>query len=184
MAKAPVKRSTASSAPQSMILQLKEAFDTGTDEEKQAMREMFPGMQTADQKVVVDRTNLSLDEQLHIARSQPHKQQGTTSAQMIVMTQGSVTHPDGWEPRPPEHVTEIGEEAEKLWLLRWHQGKAGGSMEMFRRELGSGNADIGESVIENLEANADAIPVGGDGAPVLQEAGSYLSMENESGPSE
>ena len=56
MAKAPVKRSTASSAPQSMILQLKEAFDTGTDEEKQAMREMFPGMQTADQKVVVDRT--------------------------------------------------------------------------------------------------------------------------------
>ena len=44
MAKAPVKRSTASSAPQSMILQLKEAFDTGTDEEKQAMREMFPGV--------------------------------------------------------------------------------------------------------------------------------------------
>ena len=177
------RRATRKTATQdrSLILQLKDAFDNGTAEEKTAIREMFPGMKTEEQKVVVDRTSLSLDEQLALARASKGKKQETTSAQMIVMTMGSVTHPPGWEPQPPEHVSELGEEAERLWLLRWHQGKAGGSMEAFRRELGNPNAHLGEQTVDTLEANADIIGgVQSGEAPLgLVEADSYLSMAND-----
>jgi hypothetical protein len=179
MAKAP-PRETATEAAPSLITQLSDAFAGASDEEREQLKGLFPGMATAGQKVVVDRTNLSLDEQLALVRSTNSKRQETTSAQMIVMTMGSVTHPANWEPAPPEHVTEMGPNAEKLWIIRWHQGKAQGSMEQFRRELGSGNAQIGEDTVTQLEGASDVIGGLKDGASPVTEAPDWMSMEHGS----
>ena len=174
------RRKTATAPAPSLITQLSDAFSGASEEEREQLKSLFPNMAVSNEKGIVDRSNLSLDEQLALARSANSRKQETTSAQMIVMTMGSVPHPNNWEPAPPEHVSEMGAQAEKLWLLRWHQGKAQGSMEQFRRELGGGNAQIGEDTVTELEVSSDVIGGMKDGESPVTEAPGWMSMENDS----
>jgi broad specificity phosphatase PhoE len=101
--------------------------------------------------------------------------QTTEMAQMVVLQHGSAIHPPGFEPKPPEWVTEMGPEAKERWLDDWYAGRAGRTMESFRRETGDANAAIGEGIVASVEAatdNPEAVMVGGAGG----DQHSYLSM--------
>jgi hypothetical protein len=108
-------------------------------------------------------------------RAEAKARQNNEVAQMIVLQHGSCIHPPGFEPKPPEWVSEMGDEAVEHWVDNWYSGKAPRSMEMFRREWGDGNANIGEVEIGKVEAMTDtpeAVLVGGAGGDTQ----SYLSM--------
>jgi hypothetical protein len=111
-------------------------------------------------------------------RREARSRQTTEMAQMVVLQHGSAIHPPGFEPKPPEWVSEMGEEAKQRWLDDWYAGKAPRTMEMFRREWGDTNANAIDKQEVQLIASTDhpeSVLVGGaTGAGGDQY--SYLSM--------
>ena len=111
-------------------------------------------------------------------RREARSRQTTEMAQMVVLQHGSAIHPPGFEPKPPEWVSEMGEEAKQRWLDDWYAGKAPRTMEMFRREWGDDNADKVDKQEGQLIAatdNPQAVLVGGEGGAGGDQH-SYLSM--------
>ena len=170
-----------------LVTDLLAAFAAASPEEQAALQKMFPSIQQAPRE-------LTLDEELGLLITKRDHRQNNVSAQMIVMTMGSVTHPPDWEPDPPEHVTELdhgdpGQPHRKRWLIGWYNGRAGQSMERFRREIGhikmneegASAIDLGNQTLERLDvvnSSGKTALEGGDLTTVVKESDqSYLSMD-------
>ena len=155
---------------QSLVVELAEAIKNASPEERAMIGSVFPN--------AVQNRPASSKEKLELHRMSAREEQGALNARLVVEAVGSVSHSPGFEPMPPEHVAELGEEAVEQWLLDWYEGRAGRSFDEFRREWGSGNADKAEEIVNAVEESADAIAAGtADG--ILQESGqSYLGLES------
>jgi hypothetical protein len=119
---------------------------------------------------------MSREELRTAARREARARQGNEMAQMIVLQHGSAIHPPGFEPKVPEWVSEMGDEAVQERLDDWYKGKAPRTMEMFKREWGLANSDIGDAQVAIVEASTDnpeAVLVQGAGG----DQQSYLSMK-------
>lgn len=148
------------------LADLNSMLSSASEEEKAEFARQIP--------IEVQR-NVSREETRRKVRAAAVSRQTTEMAQMVVLQHGSAIHPPGFEPKPPEWVSELGEESSQRWLDDWYAGKASKTMESFRREQGDANADLGAEIVAQVEAATDhpeAVLVSGAGG----DRQSYLSM--------
>jgi hypothetical protein len=154
------------SQPQMNLSDLNKMLGEATPEERAEFAKNIP--------LDVQR-KMSRDDMRQKARREAQAKATNDMAQMVVAQHGSAIHPPGFEPKPPEWISEMGEEAVQTWLDSWYAGKAPRTMEQFRREHGAANADIATGIVDSVEAATDnpeavlSVEGGGD-------EHSYLSM--------
>ena len=156
-----------------LLEQVMTAFRSASPEQQTEMSKLFPTLSGSQRP-------MTLEEKLALHRTSLQNQRRELDAQMVVQSVGSVSHSPGFEPMPPEHVTELGPNAVKQWTLNWYEGKTGMSFEQFRREFGAKNAGLVEQQVAEVEAHIDNPGAILRDVTTAEGGGmSYLSMEHD-----
>lgn len=189
---APKSKPDQQAPPGATLSDLMAIIKQASPEEQADFAKMMPQAQ------VMATEQMAPSDQLRLLRTQGRKMDKELSAQMVVMQLGSVSHPEGWEPKPPEWVsdedgynvdkqgrrTAIHGKATTRWLIKWYNGDSFGSQEQFMRENASVNtttatqvANKGQEVMAGIEDAVDTLEQSGLVQDVTGQQ-SYLSMEN------